>query len=418
MTDKFKNARVLVRDSSTHKMVSDTHITTYYPDTNQIEIYEETQKFDPDCQYSVLILYQDTVYEYMAKLRKDTGRMSTVLALYGEHRKEDRSFARYDLKAEGIIDQYMVNVSRVELKRPIKIRLENISGAGVLITSDAVFFRKGDRFHISVNLGSGDFGSDYELVRSQNSASSTIEYGCKTINEKEQSKIIRTSSPLAKEEEKEIDFINKAEETSGYLKIIKKISETGWYEKAIDEILTLSDLTDKGKLMNFIHRRRSKSEKKYRNCVNDCIMFSWVYQSLFPEDFEGLKKSIKSILEIKLKDSQETALSSISENIYSVVDQYDQRASFPMQGEAGIPFGALEQMWNQGKSVAIGNPRFASLILSKYLLESLIGRECVMKDGSICLIQLIPSNDISHPIVIIDSKAVQLDSTADILWLK
>lgn len=418
MLDKFRNSRVLVRDIENRKVVVDTVIISHDADSNVIVINADSVKFSADKKYSILVLYKNMVYEYLGILRNEHQRLNSEFAIFSERKKEDRAYARYDVESEGYVTSITSNLTDVELKRKIRIKVKNISANGILFVSESVSFGKNDVITINMGINGSDFVSKYQVVRTQNSTSASIEYGCRMFMPDEVPKIFRPSKVRASKLESGNDYLPIVEEKCGYSKILNKIKDTVWYDSLAEEIVELAKDADVCALLNCIHQKRNEDEALERNCLNVCIMFVWMFSGVLPNEEDTLISIVKSILKYKLQNEnlEDDTLSFVN-NMIAAAEQYDMRAAHPTTKEACIPLGTIEQMWNQGKSVPAGNPRFAGLILAKFILENIKGREAVLNDGSLVLVMNIPTNDIIHPLIVNSKISYQLENANDLRWV-
>ena len=183
MTDNgknLKNCRILIRDSVTGELVADTLVEGYDPKRNMMTVFAGALNGPAKNRLSLLALEKNGVLEYSGNLRKIANGMAEI-ALYGERKKEDRNFTRYDIETEGRVEALLIGDTRVDLRKPVPILILNISANGILFRGDIDAFRRGSKVRVRVGLKNNSFVSEYEIVRSQNRNKETAEYGCRNI---------------------------------------------------------------------------------------------------------------------------------------------------------------------------------------------------------------------------------------------
>lgn len=176
----LKNCRILIRDSVTGELIADTTAEGYDPKRNLLTVFAGALNGPAKNRLSLLALAKSGVLEYSGNLRKITNGMAEI-ALYGERKKENRNFTRYEMKTEGRVEALLIGDTRIELRKPVPISILNISANGILFRGDIDAFRRGSRVRVRVGLKDSSFVGEYEIVRSQNRNKETAEYGCRNI---------------------------------------------------------------------------------------------------------------------------------------------------------------------------------------------------------------------------------------------
>lgn len=176
----LKNCRILIRDSVTGELVADTTAEGYDSKRNLLTVFAGALNGPAKNRLSLLALAKSGVLEYSGNLRKITNGMAEI-ALYGERKKENRNFTRYEMKTEGRVEALLIGDTRIELRKPVPISILNISANGILFRGDIDAFRRGSRVRVRVGLKDSSFVGEYEIVRSQNRNKETAEYGCRNI---------------------------------------------------------------------------------------------------------------------------------------------------------------------------------------------------------------------------------------------
>lgn len=176
----LKNCRILIRDSVTGELIADTTAEGYDPKRNLLTVFAGALSRPAKNRLSLLALAKGGVLEYSGNLRKIVNGMAEI-ALYGERKKENRNFTRYEMRTEGRVEALLVGDTRIELRKPVPVAILNISANGILFRGDIDAFRRGSKVRVRVGLKDSSFVGEYEIVRSQNRNKETAEYGCRNI---------------------------------------------------------------------------------------------------------------------------------------------------------------------------------------------------------------------------------------------
>ncbi len=176
----LKNCRILIRDSVTGELIADTTAEGYDPKRNLLTVFAGALSRPAKNRLSLLALAKGGVLEYSGNLRKIVNGMAEI-ALYGERKKENRNFTRYEMRTEGRVEALLIGDTRIELRKPVSIAILNISANGILFRGDIDAFRRGSKVRVRVGLKDSSFVGEYEIVRSQNRNKETAEYGCRNI---------------------------------------------------------------------------------------------------------------------------------------------------------------------------------------------------------------------------------------------
>ncbi|MDE7046224.1 MAG: PilZ domain-containing protein, partial [Acetatifactor sp.] len=303
----LKNCRILARDSITGELIADTTVEGYDPKRNMMTLFAGALNGPAKNRLSLLALTKNGVLEYSGNLRKIAGGMAEI-ALYGERKKEDRNFTRYDMKTEGRVEALLIGDTRIDLRKPDPVFILNISANGILFLGDIDSFRRGSKVRVRVGLKDNSFVGEYEIVRSQNRNKQTAEYGCRNIlpegeqgdDEEEEiqdpklrreeaakkkirngEKIDRVETTLSSEEsEASYDVLQQQmEQAYGYTDWLNRVAEIqsgGSEQDASEEALRalVEDIcrrtvdTDEAVILNCVHRKRPEEERQSRHSLN------------------------------------------------------------------------------------------------------------------------------------------------------
>lgn len=451
----LKNCRILIRDSISGDLIADTTIQGYDAKRNVLTISADALKGPVENKLALLVLEKSGVLEYSGNFRK-TINGTAEIALYGEKKKEDRNFTRYEMKTEGRVEALLIENERIDLRKPIPISVLNISANGILFRGDIDAFRKGSKVRLRVGLKDNAFVSEYEIVRSQNRNKETAEYGCRNIlpegepedEEKLDSKQLREEAAKKKIrngekiEDIEDTVISEKEEISydllqqqleqvcgytGWLKRVAELQKDGGIdpEASKEELLSLvEDIyqqagnTDAAVILNCIHRKRPEEEKRSRHALNLALIGAMMGKWLHLEESMS-KKLIEMGL---LEETDENALGEkhnlvLYTRILSVAELYDSRAAHPNHEKAGIPLVFLEQMRYRGINQPTGSVKMLEWVLAENILHCISRRKVLLADNSIGKLLYVLPNDVGHPILAVKKEIYQEIAPWNLLWI-
>lgn len=454
----LKNCRILIRDSISGELVADTTVEGYDPKRNLMTVFAGALNGPVKNRLSLLALVKSGVLEYSGNLRKISGGMAEI-ALYGERKKEDRNFTRYDMKTEGRVEALLIGDTRIELRKPVPIFILNISANGILFRGDIDAFRRGSKVRVRVGLKNNAFVGEYEIVRSQNRNKETAEYGCRNIlpegeqGDEEEEEIL---DPKLRREEAarrkikngekidHLDIMSSSTESeipydvlqqqmeqvygyAGWLNRVAEIQGNGIRETEIpDEALPalaedicqrIMDM-DEAVILNCIHRKRPEEEKQSRHALNlallGALMGKWLH---FDETM--IQKLIEmGLLEQMDEDAEgQSRREALYARILMVADLYDARAAHPNHEEAGIPLVFLEQMRYRGIDQPTGSVKMLEWVLAENILHCILYRKILLADHTIGQLLYILPNDVEHPILAVKNEVYQEIAPWRLLWI-
>ncbi len=315
----LKNCRIFVRDSITGELVADTLVEGYDAKRNVMNISASAIRGPAENRLSLLVLTKGGVLEFSGNLRKFFSGMAEI-ALFGERKKEDRNFTRYDVNTEGRVEALLIGSNRVDLRKPVPVFILNLSANGILFRGDIDAFRRGSKVRVRIGLKDTAFVGEYEIVRSQNRNKETAEYGCRNIlpegePEEEDEEI---SDPKQRREEAAKKRIHNGEkiDNTGYApsmdngqvsydrlqqELEQAYGYTGWLNRAAalgetedteseafgktlrllaEDIYKQVIDTDEAAILNCIHRKRPEEERDKRHTLNmtliGALMGKWL----------------------------------------------------------------------------------------------------------------------------------------------
>jgi len=436
----LKNCRILVRDSVTGTLLADTNIQDYDARRNTLTIRKDALTGPADNKLSLLVLGRSEVLEYSGNMRKMANSIDVEIAIFGEKKKEDRNFTRYDMKAEGRVEAVIVGEERIELRKPVVMSVVNISANGILFRADADALYKGAKVRVHVGIKGNDFISEYEVVRFQNRNKETAEYGCRNIlpdGEKEAPKVIKMQDmPVvhaegeAKEELSYDELQQQLEQYFGYaewLTCVRELQGKGKVDpeadrekldRLVDTLYEQLGSMDYAAALNCIHRTRPEAEKRERFALNLALisgMMGWWMQ--LPESI------VKKLMEMGLMEQthapegEEAPAPALYYRILSVAEMYDTRASHPNHAKAVIPLVFLEQMRYRGMNQPTGSVKMLEWVLAENILHCVSHRKVLLGDQSVGEILYILPNDMGHPVISVNGKNYQEPVPWNLQWI-
>lgn len=453
----LKNCRILIRDSVTGELIADTTVEGYDTRRNVLTVFAGALSRPAKSRLSLLALAKSGVLEYSGNLRKIINGMAEI-ALYGERKKENRNFTRYEMKTEGRVEALLIGETRIELRKPVPIAILNISANGILFRGDIDAFRRGSKVRVRVGLKDSSFVGEYEIVRSQNRNKETAEYGCRNIlpegeqgedeeeeildpklrREEAAKKKIRNGEKIRKEEttlsmdksDTSYDVLQQQmEQVCGYTDWLNRVTglhqaedgaETGdaALEALAEDIYQRVMDTDEAVILNCIHRKRPEEEAQPRHLLNlaliGALMGKWLH---FNETM--IRKLIEmGLLEQMDGDAKEKSrMQALYARILTVADLYDSRAAHPGREKAGIPLVFLEQMRFRGVNQPAGSVKMLEWALAENILHCILYRKILLADHTIGQLLYVLPNDVEHPILVVNGEVYQEIAPWRLIWI-
>lgn len=183
-TNNLIGCRTQIKDMETNQLIANTRITAYDPVKKILTISGTGLRYQGDREVSLLVFYQNDIFEYFGNLRKPLVSNEFEISLYRGKKKEGRSNKRYEIVAKGRVKGIDIEGQRVDLRKPIEITTKNISANGLLIEAMAGSFERKNRIWVDIDFGESQIRGVYEVVRLQNQNLWTEEYGCRHIGPK------------------------------------------------------------------------------------------------------------------------------------------------------------------------------------------------------------------------------------------
>lgn len=453
----IRNCRILLRDSITGELVADTTVESFDGKRNMLTIASGALRGQVKNKLSLLVLAREGVLEYSGNLRKISSGVAEI-ALFGERKKEDRNFTRYEMKTEGRVEALLIGNTRIELRKPVPVSILNISANGILFRGDIDAFRRGSKVRVRVGLKDNSFVGEYEIVRSQNRNKETAEYGCRNIlpegeqGDGEEEEILdpklqreeaarrkirngekfdhgETRAFADRSEESYEVLQQQLEQAYGYADWLNRLAglqRDDMEAEASDEVRRslAEDIyrrikdTDEAVILNCIHRKRPEEEKDFRHLLNLALIGGLMGKWL---QFDA--NMTKNLIEMGLQEQngEEEPAGSRSRALYSrillVADLYDSRAAHPSREKAGIPLVFLEQMRYRGINQPTGSVKMLEWVLAENVLHCILHRKILLADHTIGQLLYVLPNDVEHPILAVKEEIYQEIAPWRLLWI-
>lgn len=453
----IRNCRILLRDSITGELVADTTVESFDGKRNMLTIASGALRGQVKNKLSLLVLAREGVLEYSGNLRKISSGVAEI-ALFGERKKEDRNFTRYEMKTEGRVEALLIGNTRIELRKPVPVSILNISANGILFRGDIDAFRRGSKVRVRVGLKDNSFVGEYEIVRSQNRNKETAEYGCRNIlpegeqgdgeeeeildpklqREEAARRKIRNGEKfdhgetraVADQSEESYDVLQQQlEQAYGYADWLNRLaglqrddmeaeaSDEVRHSLAEDIYRRIKD-TDEAVILNCIHRKRPEEEKDFRHLLNLALIGGLMGKWL-QFDANMTKKLIEMGLQEQNSEEEPTGNRSraLFSRILLVADLYDSRAAHPSHEKAGIPLVFLEQMRYRGINQPTGSVKMLEWVLAENVLHCILHRKILLADHTIGQLLYVLPNDVEHPILAVKGEIYQEIAPWRLLWI-
>lgn len=411
---KFRGCRIMLYPLDSEELLVDTTVTDYNAQMNVVYIPELDVNSLPSASVRARIFADPDLYEYNATVRVGTSHVRDVeVALYKERIIEDRGYYRHQMNVDGVIESVIVRRQEIMLHRPMSVAVEDISASGILFEAGSYDFQIGTRMRVSVDLKGNRLASIYEIVRRQKETGGTVQYGCQNLVEKaddEKSLVLKLAFSTAKgsgdisayeEQQKRL------EEESGYLALMDALDA----KEAEEKILASVKDMDAAIILNFVHRKRADHEKDVRHVLNRAFLNGLMGRWLGMND-KALQRLVHIGYTGDLSDADEQ-----EELITSICDGYDTRAAFPVAEMSAVPLLFLEQIHAGGLNAPKGSRMMLRKVLADHILQTLLGRKVMLKDGNIATVLYVLHNDIGRPIVEIGKVSKQLEQPWDIVGI-
>lgn len=432
-TRNFRNGRVVVRDRETGEVITETTVIEFDAHNNILTIPGGSIPTSEERALTLLILSHNIAYEYFGNIRKNRVGDDIRIAIFGEKEKEDRGFPRYELRAEAVIDAFVIGAQRISLNRSVPVRIKNISASGLLIHAGEYELEEGEQIWVNIHLEGNSFTSKYEIVRTQMEGKNLL-YGCRNmIRDERQAEAAAVEGnrktggkkntlharevAMHYEEnqgamERDFGYLRMLEMTSQVLQIGKD-EAVGLLADGISRIVRTMEFAV---LLNCIHRQRPQREERQRHCLNVAFLcgFFGIWRNYTESSMsELIRKSIESCMGKDMSRESE-----LVQNILTAARTYDTRGSHPIGTMAGIPMVYLEQLQYAGMDQPGESVRGLERELARHILQSLRHRRVMLADGRTAEVLRILPNDVAHPLLLADGAAEQENDPWNLMWIQ
>ncbi len=180
----YSGSRVIIKDTNTQKIISDTKIIEYHKEFHSILVRLPAEYNARTERFSLLIFTQNELVAYSGTIRKVFNLGYTEIALYSGKQKEDRKATRYSVNITGSVDALVFEIEegkkkRLKLNKPLDVLVVNMSSSGVLIAAMPDCFRINTLVRLIVTLDNEKTTLYCKIVRFSNININDAQYGCK-----------------------------------------------------------------------------------------------------------------------------------------------------------------------------------------------------------------------------------------------
>lgn len=412
---KFRGCRIMIYPTDSEELLVDTTVTDYNAQTNIVYVPELDVKNLTSTSVRVRIFANPDLYEYNANIRVGTSHIRDVeVALFRERKVEDRRYHRHQVDAVGVIKSIIINRQEVTLHRPMSVDVADISASGILFEAGSYDFRIGTRVRLSVELMGQRLTSIYEIVRTQHQMGATVQYGCKnllTSAQDEKNYVLNLAFSAVKETGGDVGAYEaqmaRLEEEIGYPALMDAVDVKEVERKIMGCIREM----DAAVILNLVHRKRDDWEKQARHALNRAFLNGLMGVWLGVED-DYLRELVRMGYTGDTSEGDERA-----KLITSISDGYDTRAAFPVAEKSAVPLLFLEQIHYEGLNAPDGSRLMLRRVLAEHIIQTMIGRNVMLKNGSVAKVLFSLHNDIGRPIIGVGQVAKQLEHPWDIMGI-
>lgn len=187
---KTDKCRAVIRDCAKDVLLADTLIKSWDKNRNIIRLdsidinHSYLKDIEGDVRVTVLIMLDGKLMEYNGVLRGYRMTSGCEVALSQFREREYRNAIRYNIDVDGIVEGMTFYNQKILLKKPIWVRVENISKTGLLIHTFSRSFEVGDIFSLLLEIQGTQIRNNYEIVRKQEQGLWLEKYGCKRLARK------------------------------------------------------------------------------------------------------------------------------------------------------------------------------------------------------------------------------------------
>ncbi len=180
--DSLTGRHVIISTLEGTEILADTRIVEYNKNLHTIRIRTpRRQDIYGKTHVSVEVYTEDGISHYQGTVRKSVSMDSVEIALFQGFRKNIRNAQRYRVNAIGVIDVIWLEDQRLVLRKPMGIRVLNISAGGVMIAAQPGSFLEGMSFVLHIKLKEKFFSAQCQVMRSNEIDLATVQYGCQFI---------------------------------------------------------------------------------------------------------------------------------------------------------------------------------------------------------------------------------------------
>lgn len=179
--NRLLGRKIFVYEESSEVAIAETVI-------EELELAQMIIKVKSDVLYqrntgkvTVLVLTENAIYEFNGTLRRSHYGMCEI-ALYQGKEREKRLSKRFAVESDACVDTLLSGDRAIPLKKPILMRVLNISTSGARLQAAPKMLYTGACFQLRMNIGQNETVINSTIVWVREISPELWEYGC-TFNE-------------------------------------------------------------------------------------------------------------------------------------------------------------------------------------------------------------------------------------------
>lgn len=181
-TKDLTGCRILIKDKDMGTQIADTKILSFDMARNTVKIDAGACSFSKNREVLLLVFSGDKLLEFAGNMKRAQIAGEIEINLYQGREREERGNQRYGIELSGDALAIMIANRMIKLRKPIPIKVHNISASGLLIEAMPDSFERGDRIEIFLPVSESHLHGIYEVVRLHKQDETGDQFGCKVVN--------------------------------------------------------------------------------------------------------------------------------------------------------------------------------------------------------------------------------------------
>ncbi len=178
----FKGCIAVIRDAETSEKLLETIVLEHNQGRKIISVSDPKNKLFGLNKVAVLILGNDTAYDYSGSTRRMLSGDQLDIALYKCTTTPIRSQSRFPANSEAWVESIDEPIASLARHLPFKVYFLNISATGALIEPLHESFEVGEIFTMRMPLENKDAIIQACVVRIEQGERQSVRYGCKFLS--------------------------------------------------------------------------------------------------------------------------------------------------------------------------------------------------------------------------------------------